>query len=149
MLERRLFRAVCATLAALAVTSAAAGATGVARIRQSDGSDQRYDSVTIRLNGTTLWLRSADGRGTLEVAEGACSFTGGLERCLPVSATLHQHGDVRTIALRRGTVYINPTDGSLPLRHSSAQLASRGVLVLLDTERGTMVSVTGTLDDVR
>ena len=111
-------------LAGKGVTAGTAGATGVARIRQTDGSAQRYDSVTIRLAGTTLWLRSADGRGTLEVAEGACSFTGALERCLPVSATLHQHGDVHTIALRRGTVYINLTDSSVPLRHSTQQLGN-------------------------
>ncbi len=149
MLQRRLIRAICATFAALAVTAGAASAAGVAHIRQSDGSDQRYDQVTIRLVGDTLWLRSADGRGALEIADGACSFTGALERCLPVSATLHQHGATHAIALRRGTVYLNLTDASVTLRHSSRQLAPHNVLVLIDTERGTLVSVTGTLDGVR
>lgn len=150
MLEPQLLsRALCATVAALAVTAGAANAAGVTRVQQSDGSVQNYDGVTLRLNGDTLWLRSNDGHGTLEITSGACSFSNLIERCLPVKTTLHQDGADRPIELLRGSVYINLTGASHALPHETRQLGPRDVLVLLHTTRGTLVSVTGTLDDVK
>jgi hypothetical protein len=110
---------------------------------------QVYGDVTMRLSGQTLSMRSPDHRGVLEVAWGACSFVGDLERCLPIETTLRQHGETHAIALDHGTVYLNNTDSPQPLHHSSEQLAPHEVRIFLHTMRGTIVSVKGTLDSVK
>lgn len=75
---------LCGTGVALLVAiGAPASAQGITRVQQSDGSVQVYRDVRMRLNGKTLWITSADRRGALEIANGACSFAGELERCLP------------------------------------------------------------------
>jgi len=146
---RRFAAAISAALAALALIGGAANAEGVTRIQQSDGSTHEYRHVNIRLAGQTLWLRSGDHRGVLEVASGACSFKGEIQRCLPYMTTLRQHGKTHQIALEHGTVYLNLTDAVHQLPHSSEQLGPHEVLVLLHTMRGTSVSVKGTLDTVK
>jgi hypothetical protein len=146
---RRIASALSLTLAVLVWTRVAANAEGVTRVQQSDGTVQTYDRVTIRLAGETLWLRSPDRRGVLEVTSGACSFVGQLQRCLPFRTTLHQHGTTHQIALERGAVYLNLTAGSHRLPHSSQHLGPHAVLVLLHTEHGTYVSVKGALDSVK
>jgi hypothetical protein len=147
----RFLRRWAAGACALAVCAfgAPAGATGVTRVQQSDGSVQVYRNVRIRLVGETLWLTSPDRRGALEIADGACSFSGELQRCLPYAVTLHQHGQNHVIALDRGTVYVNLTGKPQSLRRSSQQLPPHNVLVALHTARGTYVSVSGVLDEVK
>lgn len=124
-------------------------ADGTARVQQSDGSVQLYSGVRLRLNGEKLFLRSPDQKGTLEILEGACSFVGELQRCLPYSMTLLQHGASHVIALDRGTVYLNLTDSVHHLRYSSQRIPPHGVLVAFRTFHGTYVSVRGTLDEVQ
>jgi hypothetical protein len=74
---------------------------------------------------------------------------GSLQRCLPYSTTLHQHGTVHDIALDHGAVYLNLTNAVHHLPHSSERLRPHAVLVLLHTARGTLVSVKGTLDAIK
>ena len=149
MFERRFAPVVFATLAAVVLASGIVRAEGVTRIEQSDGSARVYHHVNIRLMGQTLWIRSGDGKGVLEVASGACSFAGSLERCLPFRATLHQHGTSHPIVLQHGTVYLNLSADVRHLPHSSEELRPRQVLVHLQSARGTYVSVKGTLDEVK
>jgi hypothetical protein len=147
--RRRFACALFVTLAALVLPRVPVNAEGVTRVQQSDGAVQTYDRVNIRLAGDTLWLRSPDHQGVLEVTSGACSFVGQLQRCLPFMTTLHQHGATHQIALEHGAVYMNLTAGSHRLPHSSQRLDPHAILVLLHTEHGTYVSVKGTLDSVK
>jgi hypothetical protein len=141
------------TLAELVVfitlLSVPANAAGVTRVEQSDGSVQVYRNVTMSLAGPTLFLRSHDHRGELEISSDACSVIGAVQRCLPYATVLRQHGETHAIALERGTVYFNLSGESQTLRHSSQQLGPHEVLVLLHTLRGTIVSVAGTLDPAK
>jgi len=136
-------------VALLVATGAPASAQGTARVQQSDGTVQVYNAVRMRFNGKALWITSADRRGALEIATGACSFAGQLQRCLPYAVTWHQDGRAHKIALERGTVFINLTAAAQPLHHSSEMLAPRNVLVALHTMRDTFVSIRGTLEEVK
>lgn len=142
---QRLIPAFAAIGTAVLIASPAQ-ADGTTRVQQSDGTVQTYEHVSIRQAGQTLWLRSGDHQGVLEVTSGACSYRGELQRCLPYKTTLHQNGQTREIVLEHGTVYVNPTGDPQPLPHSSAQLGPHEVLVHLRTVRGTYVSVQGTVD---
>jgi len=146
--RNRLIPAACAALAAFTLACGPAGAEGVTRVQQPDGSVQTYEHVRIRLAGQTLFIHSHDQQGVLEVTSGACSFAGDVKRCLPFRTALHQHGKTHPIALQRGTIYTNLTDAVQRLPHSSRQLAPHEILVLLHTLRGTYVSVQGSLDEV-
>jgi hypothetical protein len=92
-------------LVSVALLSVPANAAGVTRVQQSDGSVQVYQNVTMSLNGQTLRVRSRDRKGELEVSSDACSALGAVQRCLPYSTVLRQHGQAHTIALERGTVF--------------------------------------------
>jgi hypothetical protein len=135
-------------LTSVGLLSMPANAAGVTRVQQSDGSVQVYQDVTMSLNGRTLRLRSRDRKGELDVSSDACSARGAVQRCLPYSTILRQHGRARMIALERGTVFFNLSGDPQTLRHSSRRLGPHEVLVLLHTMRGTIVSVEGTLDAV-
>ncbi len=135
-------------VALLLATGAQAGAAGTTRVQQRDGSVQLYRDVRMSLKGETLWIKSADHKGALEVVDGACSFVGELQRCHPYAVTLHQHGRSRAIAIDRGTVYLNLSGAGQRLHHSSEVLAPRHVLIALHTVHGTYVSVQGALDEV-
>ena len=141
---------LCGSLVALLVVygGAQAGAQGVTRVRQIDGSVQEYQNVRMSLKGATLWIVSADHKGALEIVNGACSFAGDLQRCFPYTVVLHQHGRTHTITVDRGTVYVNLSAVAQRLRHSSRMLAPRNVLIAFHTSHGTDVSVEGQLDEV-
>jgi hypothetical protein len=145
---RRILPPVAALVAVL-LASGPASAEGETRVHQADGSVQIYDHVHIELEGQTLKLHSQDHRGIFEITSGACSYAGGLQRCLPYATTLRQHGEIRHIELEHGTVYLNLGDTPARLSHSSDIVAPHGVVVLLRTIRGTFVSVKGTLDSIR
>jgi hypothetical protein len=136
-------------LSALLGGALPATAEGVTRIQQADGTARVYHHVMMRMDGPTLWLRSGDHRGVLEVTSGACTYLGGLQRCLPYKTIYHDHGVAHTIALEHGTVYANTTDAAVRLPHSGDRLGPHEVLVLLHTMRGTYVSVKGTLDQIK
>ena len=140
---------VVVAVAAVVALGLPATAHGVTRLEQSDGVVHAYANVELRLVGETLWVTSPDRRGALEIAGGACSFTGGLQRCLPYALTLHQAGRTHAIGIDRGTVYVNLTPVTLALRRSSELLAPRGVLVAVHTVHGTSISIRGMLDAVK
>jgi hypothetical protein len=136
-------------LGALIAAVAPAASEGITRIQQADGTTQVYHHVMMRMSGRTLWLRSGDHRGILEVTSGACRYLDGLQRCLPYQTVYHDHGVAHTIALEHGTVYTNTTGENVQLPHSADRLGPHEVLVLLHTMRGTYVSVKGTLDQIK
>ena len=93
-------------------------------------------------------LTSSDGAGMLVLGKAACTKIGELLRCLPYDATLFQYGQKIHVPLQSGTVWINPTAETQPLTHSSAHLPPRGVMLLITTKAGTIVSLTGRVDEV-
>lgn len=129
-------------------TGGAASAKGVTLVQQSDGSVQTYLDVMISVTGQKLRLETADQKGVLEIKNGACSFVGEIQRCLPYAVTLTQHGKSRPILLTHGTVFLNLTNDAQTLPHSSEELAPRTVLALLHTQHGTYITVKGRIDKV-
>lgn len=143
---RALLAAGAFAIAALPALPGAA--TGTALIQKSDGTIKSYANVHIAVRDEALAITSSDGQGTLVFGKAACTKIGALVRCLPYDATLLQYGGKVHIALRSGTVWLNPTQSSQPLTHSSAKLPPRGVLLLVTTKAGTIVSLTGRVDEV-
>jgi len=140
---------VYALIAALAIaTISVASAKGVTLVQQADGSVHTYIDVNIRLSGQTLWLRSADRKGVLKIGNGACSFIGAIQRCLPYAVALIQDGKTRQIAILHGTVFLNLSNAAQHLPRSSEELAPRTILALWRTVRGTYVTIKGTIDEV-
>ena len=140
---------IYALIAALAIaTISVASAKGVTLVQQADGSVHTYIDVNIRLSGQTLWLRSADRKGVLKIGNGACSFIGAIQRCLPYAVALIQDGKTRQIAILHGTVYLNLSNTAQRLPLSSEELAPRTILALWRTVRGTYVTIKGSLDEV-
>jgi len=138
-----------ALIAVLAIaTLSPASAKGVTLIERADGSVHTYVDVNIRLSGQTLWLRSADRKGVLKIVNGACSFMGAVQRCLPYAVALIQDGKTRQIAISHGTVFLNLSNTAQRMTNSSEQLAPRTILALWRTVRGTYVTIKGKLDEV-
>jgi hypothetical protein len=125
-----------------------ASAKGVTLVQQADGTVRTYVDVNIRLSGQTLWLRSADRKGVLRIINGACSFVGAIQRCLPYAVALIQDGKTRQIAILHGTVFLNLSNTAAHLPLSSDELAPRTILALWRTVRGTYVTIKGKLDEV-
>ncbi len=140
---------VYALIAVLAIaTLSPASAKGVTLIQRADGSVHTYVDVNIRLSGQTLWLRSADRKGVLRIVNGACSFMGAVQRCLPYAVSLIQDGKTHQIAISHGTVFLNLSNTAQRLTNSSEHLAPRTILALWRTVRGTYVTIKGKLDEV-
>ena len=138
-----------ALIAVLAIaTLSPASAKGATLIERADGSVHTYVDVNIRLSGQTLWLRSADRKGVLKIVNGACSFMGAVQRCLPYAVALIQDGKTRQIAISHGTVFLNLSNTAQRMTNSSEQLAPRTILALWRTVRGTYVTIKGKLDEV-
>jgi hypothetical protein len=136
-------------IAVLAIaTLSPASAKGVTLIQRADGSVRTYVDVNIRLSGQTLWLRSADQKGVLKIVNGACSFIGAIQRCLPYAVALIQDGKTRPIAISHGTVFLNLSKTAQRMPLSSEPLAPRTILALWRTVRGTYVTIKGKLDEV-
>jgi hypothetical protein len=136
--------------AALVVsTTAIAAATGTIRVQQSDGDVKTYQNVKIRVANQTLWITSADGKGTIVVGKAACDEVGALIRCLAYDATVVQNGRTLHVPLATGTVIVNPTKVPQQLSHSSTQLPPRGILLTAESRRGTWVTMKGTIDEVQ
>jgi hypothetical protein len=132
---------------AVSAVPAGADARGSVRVQQIDGRIDRYSNVGLRLDGNTLRIVSPDRVGTLLVHRAACSWLGGIQRCLPYALILSQHGD-HSIGFSRGTLYLNLTDVPHALPLSSNVVQPHGVLALLKTKRGTYITVSGRLDEV-
>ena len=146
---RHMIRAAAAIWAAVVFVlagSLTAGATGTVHVQQSDGSMQAYPNATIRVSNKTLRITTADKKGTLVIDKAACSFIGAVMRCLPYNMTLDQGGGATPLDFQRGTVYLNPTGDKQPLPLTSKQLPPHGIMLSLTTKIGTIVNVTGTID---
>ncbi|HZV76146.1 MAG TPA: hypothetical protein VFF63_00145 [Candidatus Babeliales bacterium] len=141
------FAAALATAFGLAIGPARAAGTVV--IAHPDGTTSTYTTVHIIVWNESLAVSSADGKGTVVFGKAACTKIGELVECLPYDATLFQNGQKTRIPLRSGTVWLNPTTTAQPLSHSSAQIPPRGVLLAVKTKRGTEVTLTGTVDEVK
>lgn len=139
--------ALCCALTGVAAPHARAD--GLVRVQQIDGSTQSYRQTRIRWTGWTLWLRSADNKGVLQITTGACSYAGELLRCLPYRMMLQQNGTKRPIGIARGTIYMNLSNVTRSLPYSSRALGAHALLGSIMTQRGTYVTVSGTLDEVR
>jgi len=144
----KLLLAIAVTIAALAATSRAAGATGTVVIAYSDGSTKLYRDVRIIIWNESMAITSADGQGTVVFGKASCMKIGELLRCLPYDATLFQNGGKLHIALASGTVWLNPSREYQPMSHSSTEIPPRGVLLAVRTRHGTEVTMTGIVDEV-
>lgn len=140
-------RSLLAALTLALASTAIADATGTATVTKSTGTVRTYQNVRIHLLGrSSLRVVSADGQGSLTIRHAACSYIGDLRRCLPFEITLDQHGAKHVIDLERGTLYVNTTDGSLAMPHSTMQVPPHSIVLGLQTQRGTVISVSGQID---
>ncbi len=141
----RAFLLACVAAAALA---APAGATGLVRVQQSDGSVQTYPNVTIRYSkdSKALTITTADGLGVLTVDQAACSYVGAIYRCLLTKMSLTQNGTTQPLDFKTGTIYANTTEGNQNLPLSSQVVPPKGIVMALQTKAGTYISMTGTID---
>lgn len=121
-------------------------AEGTLRSQESTGTVRLYPNVTIKVVHQTLRITSHDGKGTLVINQAACAYDGALERCTPQKVTLVQGGVTKMIDLKNGTIYVNPTEQTQQMPLSSQQLPAHGILLSFNTERGTYVTMTGTVD---
>lgn len=137
------------TIGSSALTVIPSMATGTAVIAQRDGSTKTYQNVRIIIWNESLAVTSSDGQGTVVFGKASCTKIGELVRCLPWDATLFQNGGKVHIALQDGTVWLNPTNDYQTLSDSSEKIAPHGVLLAVRTKRGTYVTLTGTVDEVR
>ena len=123
-------------------------ATGTAVIAHPDGTESTYTNVRIAIWNQSMAITSADGQGTVVIGKASCTKIGELVKCLPWDATLFQNGNKVHIALQSGTVWLNPSTTYQPLSHSSTQLPPHGVMLSVQTKRGTYVTLTGIVDEV-
>jgi hypothetical protein len=143
-----LIKFTCLGLLCVLVCTSVAGATGLVRVQQSDGSVQDYPNATIRYTpeAKTLSITTADGKGTLRIDQAACSYIGELYRCLLTRLSLTQNGQTHPLDFESGTVYANTTPAKLQLPLSSQSIPAHGILMALRTKAGTFISLTGTVD---
>ncbi len=132
----------------LAFATAAAQATGTILIQQKSGESNEYDNVAIKILHGSLYLTTADGRGTLVISRAACSHQDQLMVCFATNATLVQSGSTSPLDFERGTIYINNTDSPQPLVLSTTKVPAHGILVSLTTKIGTYIGLTGRIDKV-
>jgi hypothetical protein len=139
-----------ATIAGVLAPSAIpADATGTVQVRQSDGSSKTYKTVTVKVNASNMAIISADGAGMFVIGKSSCSRFGELVRCLPYDGLLYQYGRSYHIALKNGTLWVNPTQSKQKVPSTSTQLPPRGVLLSMRTKAGTNVSLNGTVDEMQ
>src|SRR5271166_2551282 len=140
--------ALLAALILIGLNAASARAAGTLQIHDADGSFDTYAGVTVNVFTGSLFITTADGKGTLVVNRSACSYQGKIIVCLPTSVILVQKGTSNALALTTGTIYLNYTDVAQPLTPSSQKLPAHAVLLSFSTKSGTYVTLHGTLDQV-
>jgi hypothetical protein len=145
----RRFVVAVSFLAAVSAVTGLGGATGTAEIQPPSGPAKTYTRVHITIWNDQMAVTSADGKGTVVFGKAACTRVGELIRCFPYDAMLFQNGQQLHIVLRAGgTVWLNPSHTTQQLSQSSTKLPPRGVLLAVETRRGTYVTLTGTVDEV-
>lgn len=135
-----------AVATATVLFSLPAAAEGTARIQQADGTVNVYQHVKIQIVQKSLTMTTSDGKGTMIIYRAACSFQGDIMSCLPTGVTLVQGGAVNPIKIASGTVYANLTGDPHRLALSTTTLPPHSILMSLKTQRGTYVSLNGTID---
>jgi len=138
-------RVACVAAFVLA-TATAANAAGTARFQQRDGTVKTYP-VTIAFIHSSIRIAATDGHDTMDFPHAACSFAGQLQRCLPYKIVLHRNGSTHDIAFEHGTVFINLTSDPQPLPFSTKKVPPHGLTLVVRSERGTYITVNGTIDD--
>jgi len=149
MISFHRYVAFVGTIAASLLAPLNASASGAVNVQQFDGSTQSYEHVGMKLVGLTLFLSSPNHKDVLEIVTDACSYPGGVQRCLPYKTTLRRNGRTHAIELERGSVFVNMTSDIEHLPHSSQILAPQHVIVHLHTVRGTYIDAQGALDGVK
>lgn len=134
--------------AALFLCGGFAAATGTARITGPNGYSKTYSNVRIVIWNESMAVTSSDGEGTVVFGKAACTKVGALVECLPYDAMLFQSGGQLHIALRSGTVWLNPSRTTQQLSHASTRLPPRGVLLSVQTKRGAYFTLSGIVDEV-
>lgn len=140
--------ALLAAIIFFAANAPNARATSTLEIHRNDGSYNSYTGVVVNVFSGSLFVTTADGKGTLVVNRSACSYQGKIIVCLPTSVILVQNGKSNALALTTGTVYLNYTNEAQPMTFSSAKLPARAVLLSFTTASGTHVNLHGRLDQV-
>ena len=141
-------RTIALIIPILVAAIAPAKATGTAVIVQPDGASKSYPNVRVAIWNESMAVTSSDGQGTVVFGKASCTKVGELVRCLPWDATLFQNGTKLHIALKSGTLWLNPTSDYQSLTNSSQKIAPHGVLMAVRTKRGTYVTLTGVVDEV-
>jgi hypothetical protein len=136
-----------ASLCAIA-TPNVARAAGTVVIQHAGKDPVSYANVAIKLVHNTLNVTSADGKGTMVIADAACAYQGDLLVCLPTTITLVEGGASNVLDLRKGEIYANMTDSTVQMPHSSTEIPARGVLMTLVTDIGTYINLSGKIDGV-
>lgn len=139
---------VCAA-ALIGRAATPAMASGTLSVWLADGTAQQYSGVTIRYVSHTLRVTSADGKGTFIINRAACSYNGQVQVCLPDKISIEQGGSTKPIDMSHGTVYANLTDENRQLPNSNQQIPPRGIVMSITTKIGTIVNLTGTIDEVQ
>lgn len=137
---------ICAV--AFASSGTAAYATATVGVHNEDGSSQTYSNVSVKIVNQALNLTTSDGKGTLIIKKAACSYAGEIQVCLPYTLTIVQSGASHALDFERGTVYLNLSDSVQTLPQSSMQIPVRGIVMSLKTKIGTIINMTGTIDQV-
>jgi hypothetical protein len=133
---------------AFTLAAASAEAHGTITIQHVGQDSETYERVAVKVINNTLNVTSEDGKGTLIITQAACWYQHELEVCLPTAVSLVQSGGVHALDLHRGTVYVNMTDSTLALPHSTTQIPSRGIVMSLLSGKGTYINLVGKIDKV-
>ncbi len=143
-----MLRLTVLALAFMLSLAAAAGATGLVRVQQSDGTVQEYPNarITYSKDAKALTITTADGAGTLTIDQAACSYLGELFRCLLTSMSVTNRGVSHPLDFDTGTIYANTTGAKLNLPLSTRSVPPRGIVMAIKTKRGTYITLSGTID---
>jgi hypothetical protein len=133
----------------LGAGAVAADAKGTLQVTHADGSVETFHDVSIKVDThKALTITSADGEGVIVIDKAACDYTGDIQKCLPYSMTLTDHGNSHQLDFQRGTIYANLTSEKQQLPLSSTQLPPNGVSFVVQTKRGTYFTLNGVADVV-
>ncbi len=132
----------------ITLSAAPARAAGTLQIHDSSGSFNTYTGVTVNVFSGSLFITSADGKGTLVVNRSACSYQSKIIVCLPTSVILVQKRKEQRAFAHHWHALSQLYGEAQPLRLSSAKVPAHAVILSFTTANGTYVTLHGTLDQV-
>jgi hypothetical protein len=145
----RLFLMPFLCAVAVGALATAAGATGTTRVTQKDGKVQEYPGTRFTVAGHALTLVSPDGKGALRIAIVNCVKTGEIHRCEPGGAEYLENGQIRALDITSGSLYFNTTGEKQTMSYSSTQIPPYGVIMTVQTAKGTFISATASIDGLK